>query len=162
MSMVCSAFLKKEKAEDRGYGRPEKAGEGKNRTMTELEDEKTRRVEAVRDFLCGYQLCLDMLNLRQYERKRAKRFEEPCCCEDVLAGDEAYWQARMLEIGRFISAMKNGREKLLLYYHYIRGESVERAANLLGVSRRTGYRILERGLFSASFLYKRWRDAGML
>ena len=53
--------------------------------------------------------------------------------------------------------MKNGREKLMIYYHYVRGESIEHAANLLDVSRRTGYRLHERGLRSASFLYERMK-----
>ncbi len=119
--------------------------------------------EAVRDFLCGYQLSLDMLNLRKYERRRAKVFDDPCECEDILSGDEAYWRARMAEVGELIGSLRNGREKLMLYYHYIRGESIEHAANILGVSRRTGYRIHTRGLCTAAALYKRlYRDRGMI
>ncbi len=131
--------------------------------MTEEEQERMRaaeearrgRVERARNFLCGYQLCLDMLNLRQYERKRASVFSETCDCEDILAGSEAYWKARMYEVSTLLGAMKNGREKLMLYYHYVRGESIEHTANLLGVSRRTGYRLHQKGLLSASFLLDR-------
>ncbi|MBQ9784513.1 MAG: sigma-70 family RNA polymerase sigma factor [Clostridia bacterium] len=110
-------------------------------------------IEEVREFLCSYQLCLDMLNLRKYERKRASRFEDVCVCEDILAGDEAYWRVRMYEVSALLGRMKNGHEKLILYYHYVRGESIERAANLLGVSRRTGYRWHARGLCMAARLY---------
>jgi len=116
---------------------------------------KDPRIEAVRNFLCGYQLCRDMLNLRQYERKRASYFEEECVCDDILAGNEASWRARMQEIGNLIAGMKNGREKVILYYHYIKGESIEHSADILGVSRRTGYRIHQRGLLMISFLYER-------
>ncbi len=126
-----------------------------------IEEKKDGRICAVQDFLCGYQLCLDMLNLRKYERKRAKRFDDPCDCVDVLAGDEAYWRARMLEVQSLIGSMKNGREKLVLYYHYIRGESIERAADLLGVSRRTGYRIHQKALLTASFLFDAMKKAGL-
>jgi len=112
-------------------------------------------IEEVRDFLCGYQLCLEMLNLKRYERKRAATFSDPCDCTDILAGNEAFWRARMFEIGSLISSMKNGREKVILYCHYIKGESIEHAADILGVSRRTGYRIHQRGLLMASFLYAR-------
>ena len=90
--------------------------------------------EAARNYLCGYQLCLDMLKLRKYERKRAAKFDELCDCEDILVGDEAYWKARIYEIAAFLGKMKNGREKMLLYYRYVKGESVEHAASLLGPS----------------------------
>ena len=123
--------------------------------MTELQKE---RIERTRDYLCGYRLCMEMLHLRQYERKRAKRYgEEEFQCEDILAGNEMLWRARMYEICALIEQMKNGRAKLLLYYHYIRGESIEHAANLLGISRRTGYRLHQRGLFAASYLLDRMK-----
>ena len=120
--------------------------------MTEEE-----RIEEARNFLCGYQLCVDMLNLRRYERKRASRFDEPCTCDDLLSGNEATWRARMFAVSALVGEMKNGREKLMIYYHYIRGESIEHTANLLDVSRRTGYRIHQRGLRSFSFLYERMK-----
>ncbi len=126
--------------------------------LKEMERQMMEREEMIaktRDFLCGYQLCIDMLNLRKYERRRLQGFDGESACEDILAGDEAYWRARMYEVGALLGAMKNGREKLLLYYHYVRGESIEHAANLIGVSRRTGYRLHQRGLLSASFLLKR-------
>ena len=128
----------------------EQTQQNERERMTEEE-----RIEGARNFLCGYQLCVDMLNLRGDERKRAARFEDPCSCDDLLAGNEATWRARMFAVSALIGEMKNGREKLMLYYHYIRGESIEHTANLLDVSRRTGYRIHERGLRSFSFLYER-------
>jgi len=113
------------------------------------------RIERTRNFLCGYQLCLDMLNLRKYERRRAKAFSDECDCDDILLGNEAFWRARMYEVSTLISCMKNGREKLIIYYHYVRGESIEHAANILGISRRTGYRLHQKGLLQASFLLKK-------
>ncbi|MBQ7336158.1 MAG: hypothetical protein IJW92_06780 [Clostridia bacterium] len=123
--------------------------------MIEYTEEQKKEMEEARDFLCGYQLCLDLLHLRQYERKRKERFDDPCACEDVLAGDEAYWRARMYEVSNVLAAMKNGREKMILYYHYIKGESIERAADLIGFSRRTGYRLHQKGLFLVSLLRKK-------
>ena len=125
--------------------------------MTLQEEKNKNRAEAARDYLCGYRLCMDMLHLKRYERKRAKPFEELCRCEDVLMGNELLWQARMLEIESLIASLRNGREKLILYYHYIQGESIERAADLLGVSRRTGYRAHQKGLLMASFLYEKMK-----
>lgn len=108
------------------------------------------RIEAARNFLCGYRLCLDMLDLRRYERKRAYRYEEECNCSDILSGSVAYWKGRIREVEEMMGAMKNSREKLMLYYHYVRGESVEHVSGFLTVSRRTGYRLLERGLLMAA------------
>ena len=131
--------------------------------MTQIPETETQatpqedRIEAVRNFLCGYQLCIDMLNLKKYERRRRERFADPCDCDDLLMEDEVFWRARMFEVKALISDMKNGREKLILYYHYIQGESIERAADLLGVSRRTGYRAHQKGLLMASFLYEKMK-----
>jgi len=130
------------------------------KAMTETEKYR-EQIEEVRNFLCGYQVCVDLLQLRGYERKRANRFENSFDCEELLMGNEAYWRAKMVEIKALVDSMRNGREKLLLYYHYIRGESVEHSADLLGFSRRTGYRVLQRGLLQISFLYARSKRNGI-
>lgn len=119
---------------------------------------RRRRIENIRDYLSGYRVCLDMLDLRKYERRRVRRQEEDCSCEDVFSGDEFYWRSRVSEVTTLVQAMKNSREKVVIYYHYIRGESIEHIADFLGVSRRTGYRLHEKGLLSASFLLDRIRN----
>ena len=126
----------------------------RSKRETELEGLKDRVTHA-KNFLCGYQLCLDMLHLRRYERNRTYHFEADSDCGDLLAGNEALWRARMYEVRALVDSMKNGREKLIIYYHYIRGESIERAADLLGCSRRTGYRLHKRGLLTVSALMER-------
>lgn len=118
-------------------------------------EEKRERIALARDFLCGYQLSMDMLNVRRYERKRAKAFDDECDCEEILMGNEAVWRARMFDVGATLSRMRNGREKLILYYHYVKGESIEHTADLLGVSRRTGYRLHERGLLVVGAMLER-------
>ena len=118
-------------------------------------DQESLRIEAAKDYLCGYQLCLDMLNLRKYERKRAYRFPDECSCEDVLQGNEAFWKARMYEVEHLIASLRNGREKFILYYHYIKGESIEHSADLLGISRRTGYRMHRKGLLVVGAVLER-------
>lgn len=122
-----------------------------------MEESEKTRIERVKNFLCGYQLCIDMLNLRKHERKRADRFQEVFDGEELLVGNETLWRARMHEVAALIDSMRNSREKIILHYHYIRGESIEHAADLLGVSRRTGYRLHDKGLFMASFLYERMK-----
>lgn len=118
-------------------------------------DQEELRITAAKDYLCAYQLCVDMLNIRRYERKRAKRVEEPDVCADILTGNEAYWRARMYEVEHLIASLRNGREKLILYSRYIKGESIELASDLLGISRRTGYRVHRKGLLTVGAILER-------
>ena len=120
------------------------------------------RISRARNFLCGYQMCVDMLHLRRYERRRAQGFSENCDADDLLACDEVFWRARMFEVKALIDSMRNGREKAILYYHYICGESIDRAADLLDISRRTGYRLHQKALLTASFLIDRFQKANSL
>lgn len=120
--------------------------------MRKYEVEELEAIQKAKDFLNGYRLCVEMLNLRKYERRRLQNPLDTSGCADILAGDEAFWRARMYAVSALLGKMKNGREKLMLYYHYVKGESVERAAPLLGVSRRTAFRIHQKALLSASYL----------
>lgn len=113
------------------------------------------KMEEVRNFLCGYQLCADMLELRQFERRRARPFSDPSDCNDILQGSVLYWRSRMFAVGSLIDSLPNGREKLVLYYHYIHGESIEHIGDVLGVSRRTSYRLHLKALRVASRIYIR-------
>lgn len=108
------------------------------------------RLDRVRSFLCGYRFCAAMMHLRRYERKRAYSLMQPDDSDELLGGNEAMWRARMLEVKSAIDRMKNGHEKLMLYYHYIQGESIERASDMIGYSRRTGYRLHRKGLLMIS------------
>ncbi len=130
--------------------------------MTEKKTEKATAMEEAKNFLCGYRMCMEMLGLNRYERHRTRC--ETCDEEStealrtsLLKGDEAYWQMQMYEIEALMGELKNGREKLILHYHYLRGLSVERAAALLGVSRRTGYRLHERGLCMVAYRLAKYR-----
>ncbi len=114
--------------------------------MKEVNTKGSEMIEAAKGFLEGYQFCLDMLDLRKYERRRLGEDVSVGVNEALLSADEADLRARMYEIGALLTRMRDGREKLILYYRYIRGMSVERASALLGVSRRTGYRFHTKGL----------------
>ena len=119
---------------------------------------KEETCTAAQELLRSYQLCAEMLYLRRDEKERAADAGDDTPQTGLLAGSEAYWQAQMYEAEQLIAALRSGREKLLLYYRYIRGESVEHAADLLGVSRRTGYRLHRRGLLAAEELLSRLRS----
>ena len=66
------------------------------------------------------------------------------------ACDDPFLKAKMLAVRRFIMELPNCREKMLLYYRYLHGQSVEKCAELLGVSRRTAYRIAADALVLAA------------
>ena len=54
----------------------------------------------------------------------------------------------MREIELLIASLRNGREKMVLYYRFIRGQSVMYSTDFLGISRRTGYRLYNKGLLT--------------
>ena len=124
-----------------------------------MEDKKTltdERIALARDFLSGYRVCEALLGVRRYERKRARKIDlEETDCEALLLGDEATWRMRMYEVEHLIASLSNSKEKIILYYRYIKGESVEHVSDLLGFSRRTGYRLLNRGLLAVGSRLKR-------
>ena len=108
-------------------------------------EERNRQLEATaKEFLRSYRMHADLLNLYQYERKQRNADDGSGSCGTL--GDEAFWRAEMARVESLIASMSNGKEKLMLYYRYIKGESIERIADLLDVSRRTGYRMHLRGL----------------
>ena len=93
-------------------------------------------------YLKGYMLNRRMLQLNIYENKQSLNSE----WEEESPGELSMARARMFEIRHNIMSLDNCDEKLMLYYHYIKGETVERCSELLGVSRSSGFRMNRRGL----------------
>ena len=62
-------------------------------------------------------------------------------------------KAAMLSIRAFIMTLPDCREKMMLYYRYLYGRTVEQCAELLDVSRRTAFRIYEKALIFAAENY---------
>ena len=110
--------------------------------MEKEKKEERIKMSKIDDYLKGYQLNRKLLRLDRYEKEYFHTDES-----DVEAlGEAPLARARMFEIRHFIMKMKNSDEKLFLYYHYVKGESVERCGELLGVSRSTAFRIKARAL----------------
>ena len=108
------------------------------------------------EYLKGYAFCGKLLRLARYERAYFGDGEAP---ED-FPGEMPLSRARMFEIRHFLMELPNGDEKLLLYYHYIQGHSVERCAELLGISRASGYRLKKRALSLTVLLARKHKENG--
>ena len=93
-------------------------------------------------YLKGYMLNRRMLQLNIYENKQSLNSE----WEEESPGELSMARARMFEIRHNIMSLDNCDEKLMLYYHYIKGETIERCSELIGVSRSSGFRMNRRGL----------------
>jgi len=102
------------------------------------------------NYLKGYQLNRKLLKLDRYESQYLSQ-----SYSDIEAfGEAPLARARMFEIRHFVMKMENSEEKLLLYYHYIKGQPMEKCAELLSVSRSTVFRMKARALKKAA-LHKR-------
>ena len=55
--------------------------------------------------------------------------------------DEASMRAQMYAIRSAILEVEDSRERLLLYHYYIKGQTLEACAKILGISRRGVYRL---------------------
>ena len=116
-------------------------------TKISATNEEIREID---DYLKGYALNEKLIKLDKYERKFLG-FSDP---DETPVCDAILSRARMFEIRHFIMDMKNSDEKLFLYYHYIRNETVEKCAELLGISRSSGFRLKRRALSKAAEIFK--------
>jgi len=93
-------------------------------------------IKITENFLKSYKLNQKLLRLDRYEREYfgATDRDTEGLSETRLA------RPRMYDVRHFIMSLPNSDEKLLLYYHYVRGQSIEACAELLGISRSSGFR----------------------
>ena len=70
---------------------------------------------------------------------------------DKPDADESIIRARMYGVRQFISELKcDSNTRLLLYWHYIRGVSVTRCAEMMDISRAGAFRVRKRALECAA------------
>ena len=106
----------------------------------------------VKAFLESYRVASAMVRLHDRDRADGCMPGETTFYGEV-GGDREFWICRMHHIRAFIASLGHTSAKLLLYYHYIRGETVERAAESLFVSRRGAFRLKKRALALAAARY---------
>jgi DNA-directed RNA polymerase specialized sigma subunit len=64
----------------------------------------------------------------------------------------------MRDIRAFIESLPNESCKLILYYHYIVGMTVERASEELDISRRNAFRLKKKALALAAARLGAWQQ----
>ncbi len=64
----------------------------------------------------------------------------------ALPKDEMSLRAEMFAIRRSVMSLPDSKEKFFLYNKYIRGESMEACAEILGISRRSVFRLKQKAL----------------
>lgn len=112
--------------------------------MTEMKQEVKKSNETDRADINRY--------LRDYRRTysmlRASSLTKRFSYEDTFStdADEAIFRSKMFEIRSLILSIEQIPEKMLLYYYYVKGFTLERCAKVLGISRRSVYRLKLRAL----------------
>ena len=114
------------------------------------------KISEVENYLLGYGLNRKLLKMDRYEREYYGRGD---ALDLEAPGEVPLARARMYEVRHFIMSLNNCDEKLFLYYHYVKGESVVRCGELLGISRSGAFRMHHRALRIAA-LQERERGTG--
>lgn len=102
--------------------------------------------DEVRHYLESYLVYGKMLEGNRYARTYFGELPD----SEKSACDDPFLKAKMLAVRSFIMSLPACREKMLLYYRYLHGHPVEKCAELMGVSRRTAFRIAADALVFAA------------
>lgn len=113
---------------------------------------KTSALDELKNYLSGYKLCKELLQLEKYEREF---IEDGKRWENERPGDLSLARARMFEIRQFILFLPNTKEKILLYIHYIDCEPIEKCGDILNISRSSAFRLKRKAL---GFAYRFFED----
>lgn len=110
--------------------------------MTEKNEITKEQLDLIENYLKSYRFCRRLMAMKNYEDKYfdTMEWESESPVEFTVA------KAKMYEVRHFILGIKNSNEKLLLYYHYVRCDSVEKCAELLGISRSSAFRLKKKAL----------------
>lgn len=84
-----------------------------------------------------------LLRMDRYEQEF---FSDYICNDTEMPSEAPLARALMFEVRHFILSLPNCDEKLFLYYHYVKGNTVPRCAELLGISDRSAFRMKNRAL----------------
>ena len=124
-----------------------------------LEEDLCRDAVAVcevRVFLERYATAVRMLRLCRIDERERKSTPGDVTYYGQVGGTAKYWEEQMRDIRGFIESLPNESCKLLLYYHYVVGMTVERASEELDISRRNAFRLKKKALAFAAARLPDW------
>lgn len=149
----------------------EKRREKESESLRYARDISAEELRAAEEYLSSYRHGARMLDCMRYGRQfMGSEFlpEDPLLywsetydsleSEDPDA-DESLIRARMYGVRQFIGNLKcDSNARLLLYWHYIRGVSVARCAEMMDVSRAGAFRVRKRALESAARALRKMKN----
>ena len=98
---------------------------------------KDEEIKITENYLKSYLLNKKLVKLERYEREYFSGSDE----RDIEAfGELPLAKPRMYDVRHFIMGLPNSDEKLILYFHYVKGQSIEKCGELLGISRSSAFR----------------------
>ena len=103
------------------------------------------KTEGVKSYLGSYLIFKQMIDADEYAQNYGGC--EAHVCENIIL------RAKMEEIEMFIRSLPVCREQALLFNHFLRGHSIEFCGEMMYVSRRTAYRILNSAVKLAAQYY---------
>lgn len=116
----------------------------------------TEQIKITENFLLGYKQNKLMLRIEQYGAMKYNGYGGHSQYEDYdteedendpsVASGLIGARLEMHKVRHFIINLPSCEEKLLLYFHYVKGETVEACAELIGVSRRSAFRLRHKAL----------------
>ena len=117
---------------------------------------------AARRYLEDYAVAVRMLRLCREDRRERERLARDANLDitfyGVIGGNEAFWLNRTREVREFINSLPYRNCKMMLFYHYICGMTVEKCAEELDISRRSAFRLKKTALAVAAKRLDAWRQ----
>jgi len=138
-------------------------GEEKREGMRYSKNVSAEELRKAEEYLSSYRHGARMLDCMRYGRQFmgsevlpedpllywSENYEERESDSD--GADESIIRARMYGVRQFVSELRcDSNTRLLLYWHYIRGVSVTRCADMMDMSRASAFRVRKRALESAA------------
>ncbi len=118
--------------------------------MTKIEE---YQICEVKKFLESYGINKKMLRMMKYEKEYFSKESDSDDALPIPGGDEILIKSKMIEVRRFVAGLEDGNCKLLIFYHYIKGFSIEKCAEMMNIGRTSGFRLRRRALSCAAKIF---------